>query len=144
MTIKLVSDSTCDLPLDRLVAHNVHLVPINIQFGSSSYQENIDLKADAFYKKIKQERVLPKTSQPSVGQFLAQYQQLIEANTEIISIHVTGQLSGTCQSAKLAAEKVADKAKVYVIDSLAGSAGLGWMVVAGSGRGCGAGSCRCW
>jgi DegV family protein with EDD domain len=57
------------------------------------------------------------------------YRSLAAETDEIISIHVTGKLSGTCQSARLAAETIADRVKVYVVDSEAGSAGLGWMLL---------------
>ena len=128
MTIRLVTDSTCDLPAGWVDAFQLTIVPINIQFGTASYQENLTLTADAFYDKISAENILPKTSQPAVGQFVETYQALSRETDEIISIHVTSKLSGTVQAAVQAATLVADRVKVTVIDSLAGSAGLGWLV----------------
>ena len=128
MTIKITTDSTCDLPLNLLETYQINIVPINIQFGNTSYKENISITPTDFYTQIEEDGILPTTSQPSVGEFIEMYTSLAGQTDEIISIHVTSKLSGTYQSAKLAAEAVADKVKVYPIDSLAGSAGLGWMV----------------
>ena len=129
MTIKLVTDSTCDLPPALIDRHEIQIVPINIQFGENSYQENVTISPDFFYRTISATGVLPKTSQPASGEFAAVYQSLANETDEIISIHVTGKLSGTCQSARLAAAAVADQVQVHVIDSEAGSAGLGWMLL---------------
>lgn len=128
MTIKLVTDSTCDLPPTLLNDLQIQVVPINIQFGAQTYKENLTITPDIFYQKIAENELLPKTSQPAVGEFVEMYSALAETADEILSIHLTSKLSGTYQSAKLSASIVANKVKVSVIDSLAGSAGLGWMV----------------
>lgn len=128
MTIKLVTDSTCDLPPTLLDDLQIQVIPINIQFGAKAYKENLTITPDIFYQKIAESNLLPKTSQPAVGEFVEMYIALAETADEILSIHLTSKLSGTYQSAKLAASIVANKVKVSVIDSLAGSAGLGWMV----------------
>jgi DegV family protein with EDD domain len=128
MTIKLVTDSTCDLPPTLLDDLQIQVIPINIQFGAKAYKENLTITPDIFYQKIAFSNLLPKTSQPAVGEFVEMYIALAETADEILSIHLTSKLSGTYQSAKLAASIVANKVKVSVIDSLAGSAGLGWMV----------------
>ncbi len=129
MTIKLVSDSTCDLPPDMMARYGINIVPINIQFGTETYKENITINAATFYDKVLQNNIFPQTSQPSVGEFAEVYTALAQETDEIISAHVGAKLSGTYQSAKLAAAQVADKVTVHVIDSMAGSAGLGWMMV---------------
>lgn len=128
MTIRLVTDSTCDLPAELAAQHQIYVVPINIQFGAVSYQENQTIGPAEFYRRIALDGLLPKTSQPSVGAFSAAYRSLADTATEILSIHVTAQLSGTYQSAVMAAAQLADRVKVTVIDSQAGSAGLGWML----------------
>jgi DegV family protein with EDD domain len=132
MTIKLVTDSTCDLPQHLIDALRIQVVPINIQFGATTYRENVTLSPDQFYHKVAVEGLLPQTSQPAVGDFVETYRNLAAnggAGADgILSIHLTSKLSGTYQSAKLAASMVRDQVKVTIIDSLAGSAGLGWMV----------------
>lgn len=132
MTIELVTDTTCDLPAAMREEHRIHFVPINIQFGAETYRENVTLSPDEFYRRIEEEGMLPQTSQPSVGEFADVYNALAGEGVEIISAHVTAKLSGTYQSACMAAERVAGAVKVHVLDSMAGSAGLGWMLVEAS------------
>ncbi len=129
MTIKLVSDSTCDLPQSMLAEHHINIVPVNIQFGAETYYENVSIFPDTFYRKVIDEGIFPQTSQPSVGQFTEMYLSLAGQPDPIISVHISSRLSGTYQSAILAARQVADKVTVHVIDSKASSGGLGWMMV---------------
>lgn len=127
MNIKIVSDTTCDLPPQMVKEYDITIVPINIQFGTESYQEGVDLDWDFFYRRIEETGILPTTSQPSIGAFAESYRRLAreEGAEAIISTHVTAKLSGTYQSAVQAAEEVKDEVKVYPHDSLAGSAALG-------------------
>ncbi len=130
MTIKLVSDSTCDLPASLIKKHNIHIVPISIHFGTEVFLENITIQPEAFYDKVLHGGVFPQTSQPSVGAFETMYRRLAQEQgvTDIISGHVGAKLSGTVQSATLAAKRVADTVTVHVVDSMAGSAGLGFLI----------------
>jgi DegV family protein with EDD domain len=125
--IRIVTDSTCDLPDEWMKEHNIHVVPIHIQFGTETFRDRETIDKATFYGRIAREGALPKTSQPPPGDFIEAYRKLAAEADEIISIHVTGKLSGTCASAKMAAESVADRIKVHVFDSLAGSSILGYM-----------------
>lgn len=130
MTIKLLSDSTCDLPPSLIEKYDIHIVPIVINFGTDAYLENVTIHANSFYDKVLGGGVFPKTSQPSVGEFEVAFLKLAEQGaTEIISAHVGAKLSGTFQSATLAAGRVADTVTVHVVNSMAGSSGLGWLMV---------------
>jgi len=130
MTISLVSDSTCDLPPDMFAQYGIHIVPINIQFGTETFYENVSIFPDTFYSKVVDEGIFPQTSQPSVGQFVEMYRSLAaEGVTDIISAHISSKLSGTVQSATIAAEQVAGTVNVHVVDSKAGSGGLGFMMI---------------
>lgn len=126
--IKIVTDTTCDLPLAWLSQYQLTVVPINIQFGLETFHEGQTIGPETFYQRIKMEGTLPTTSQPSVGEFSQIYQTLAADGSEILSIHVTSKLSGTWQSAMLAARQLQDRVKVSVVDSLTGSVGLGLMV----------------
>jgi DegV family protein with EDD domain len=127
--IKIVTDSTCDLPAELYTRHNITVVPINIQFGTETFQEGVNIDRCTFYQRIDETGKIPTTSQPSVGQFREVYQALIDGGaTEIISMHVTAKLSGTCRSAEMAAQEVSG-AKIHVFDSACGSAGLGFMAL---------------
>ena len=128
--IRLVTDSTCDLPEGQLAALNVSVVPINIHFATQEYQEGETLGYDEFFQKIEDLNIIPTTSQPSPGEFANTYRVLAQQGaTTILSLHVTSKLSGTVQSANLAASLVQGEVDVRVFDSLAGSAGTGFMIL---------------
>lgn len=125
--IRIVTDSTCDLPQELVDQYKIHVVPIPIQFGADTFLDGVTIDRPTFYERVEQDGVLPTTSQPPPNAFIEAYRKLAEQADEIISIHVTGKLSGTLNSAKMAAEAVADTIKVHVFDSWAGSGGLGFM-----------------
>jgi DegV family protein with EDD domain len=125
--VAIVADSTCDTPSDWPGRRRLHLVPIHIRFGDGLYREGIDIDEAAFYARVDAEHMIPKTSQPSPGDFADLYRQLSVDYDAVISMHVTGKLSGTYQSAALGAEIVSDTIPVYAFDSGCGSAGLGFM-----------------
>jgi DegV family protein with EDD domain len=128
--IKIATDSTHDLPPEILQQHEIAVVPINILFGTESYLDGITIDRTTFYRKIDELGVLPKTSQPSAGQFVEVYDRLAaEGATDIISLHVGAKLSGTVQSAEMAKQMVAGRVRVHPFDSGGGSAGLGFMVL---------------
>lgn len=131
--IKVVTDTTCDLLPEMAEEYDITIVPINIQFGTDSYQEGVSMDWDLFYRNIEETGVLPTTSQPSPGAFAEIYRRLAKEGADaIISTHVTSKLSGTYQSACDAANLVKDEVKVYAHDSLAGSAALGLACMEGS------------
>jgi DegV family protein with EDD domain len=128
--IKIVTDSTCDLPAQLYREHDITVVPINIQFGAKTFLDGVTIDGPTFYRTIKQSGYLPKTSQPSAGQFQEAYLRLADDGaTDILSIHVTARLSGTFQSAELARELVEGRVRIHPFDSACGSAGLGFMVL---------------
>lgn len=127
--IRIVTDSTCDLPEGQLAQLDVHVVPIHLFFGTEEYQEGVTLSYEAFFRKVDALGIVPKTSQPSPGDFVDVYRKLAgEGATTILSLHVTGKLSGTVRSAEMAADMVKDAVDVRVFDSLSGSAAIGFMV----------------
>jgi DegV family protein with EDD domain len=130
--IRIVTDTTCDLPADLLKQHRIVVVPINIQFGQDTYEEGISLSREEFYRKVDELNVIPMTSQPSLGQYIAAYGGLAsDPDTEaILSIHITSHLSGTYNAAVLAASQMPPgNPPITVFDSLSGSMGLGFMVL---------------
>lgn len=123
----IVADSTCDTPIDSPLRDSIHRIPIHIRFGQHSFREGVDIDEASFYARVDAEHHIPQTSQPSPGEFAELYRQLSKDFDAIISMHVTAKLSGTYQSAVLAAEMVKDAIPVYPFDSACGSAGLGFM-----------------
>jgi DegV family protein with EDD domain len=103
--IRIATDSTCDLPPGYFQDYDITVVPINIQFGTETYEDGVTIDRETFVRKIDEMGILPTTSQPSAGQFEQYYDKLREEGaTDIISLHVTSKLSGTYHSAILAQE----------------------------------------
>ncbi len=125
--IKIVTDSTADLSSEQTQRYGIKVVPITVSFGSDSYADGVDLDADQFYKKLISENILPKTSQPSPEAFRQAYDEIASEGDTILSIHVSGKLSGTLNSAELAS-KIA-KAEVIPIDTKTASQGIGLTVL---------------
>lgn len=127
--VGLVCDSTCDLGPEWLAEHDVVMVPLKVLFGDTTYLDWIDLTPEAFYEKLAASPILPKTSQPSPAEFAAVYAALAEQGCEeIVSIHLTAALSGTFESAMLAAS--GSKIPVRVVDTHTVSAGLAMTIQA--------------
>lgn len=128
MSIKLVTDSTTDLPPHLVGSNGITIAPISIQFGIDSYKEDVTITPSEFYNLVKQHKTLPKTSQPATGTLEQIYRTLATQADDIISIHISQKLSGTYQCARLAASNVTTNARVHVIDSKAGTGVVGWML----------------
>jgi len=125
--IALVTDSTCDLPAEILDKYQIEIVPLTVHFEEDTYYDKVDLESEEFYKMMESAAELPTTSQPSVGLFIDSYQKLSENYDQVISVHLSSALSGTCESARLAAAQV-ENLEVEIIDSKSTSSGLGLMV----------------
>ena len=131
MAIKIVTDSTADLPRGLCETLGISTVPLNVQFGETSYLDGIDIQAEEFFSMLATSDKLPTTSQPSPGTFLDHYSNLIGDGHDIVSIHVSGKLSQTVNSAEIAKAKIeGSKSSITVIDSNQCSAGLGLIAIA--------------
>lgn len=128
MTVKVVTDSTCDLPRDIAEALGITVVPLLVHFGGVSYRDGVDMTPSAFFLKLAGASALPTTSQPSGGQFANAYQALTKDTDEILSIHISAKLSGTYNSALIGRQAVEGSCRIEVIDSLQVSMGLGLIV----------------
>lgn len=130
--IRIVTDSTADIPLALRQELNIEMVPLKIHFGDEEYLDTVTLQSAEFYPKLTSSPHFPKTSQPSPAEFLDLYQRLLEEpDTEVISIHLASALSGTYQSAHLACTMLEDfPSKVHVVDSCSASYGIGALAVA--------------
>jgi len=130
MTVKVVTDSSCDIPPEVARKLSITVVPLYIQFGGKIYRDGIDLDADKLYHELAHGKEIPKTSVPPPGDFLKIYSNLTTETDEIISIHLSSGYSGTYNAASLAKDYVKDKCCVEVIDSNSVSVGLGLTVIA--------------
>ena len=125
--LHIVTDGAADLPPGWEQEFNIHVIPINIQFGDKTYLQFVDMGFDDFYRKIEETKTIPKTSQPSPHQFSEFYQKIAKPGETILSLHVTSKLSGTYASAVIAAEELKDKYNIVPYDTAGGSMGIGFM-----------------
>jgi DegV family protein with EDD domain len=128
--IRIVTDSTSDIPLELREALGIEMVPLKVHFGEETYLDSITMDSATFYRKLSQASKLPTTSQPSPVDFLDVYSRLSsEPDTRILSIHLAAALSGTYQSANLAKSMLEDKADISLMDSRTASFGIGMLAV---------------
>jgi DegV family protein with EDD domain len=120
-------DGAGDIPVDWISEYDVHIIPINIHFENNIFLQGIDLSNDDFYQIANKSGIIPKTSQPTPQQFIEFYNQIANTSDTVISIHVTSRLSGTYNSAVMAAHELKNKLKIIPFDSGAGSAAMGFM-----------------
>ncbi len=126
--IGLVTDSTCDLPQELIDAHGIHVVPLSVIFGDENFLDGVTITPDQFFQRLRASKIHPSTSQPAPGDFANVYRQLLEQCDQIISIHISSDLSGTYQSAQVARDMFPD-ADISLVDTKAASVGLGWVVL---------------
>jgi DegV family protein with EDD domain len=126
--IKIVTDSTSNLPPQTLKELDIRQVPISIQFGEESYDEGINIDRPLFYRKIEELGIIPTTSQPNPAAFARHYQELSDQGHDILVITLTSHHSGTFQSAQMA-QAMVPQAKVTLFDSLNISLATGWMII---------------
>jgi DegV family protein with EDD domain len=130
MSIAIVTDSTADLPKDVVEKHGITVVPLNVRFGMEEFKDGIDIDNDEFYRRLQIESELPTTSQPSLGDFIEVYRSLIAEHDGIVSIHISGKLSQTINSAVQGARDVdSDGEKIKPIDTGQATIPLGLIVI---------------
>jgi DegV family protein with EDD domain len=128
--VRIVTDSTADLPPELRERYGIVTVPLTIQFGTDVYKDGIDLTPEEFFAKQEAGPPYPTTAQPPVGWFEDAYRQLkAEGATAICAIIFSSKLSGTYNSAVLAAQSVADEIPIEVIDTQSASMGVGYLAV---------------
>jgi DegV family protein with EDD domain len=126
--VKIVTDSDANLPPEFIAEHDVHVVPIQIHIDGKDYKEGVDLSNQEFIELIETAQSHPTTSQPSSGQFYSTYLPLVSDGHSVVSIHVSGELSGTVQSAQSSLE-LFPSADIHVVDSRSVSLGQGLVVL---------------
>ncbi|MGI5921902.1 MAG: DegV family protein [Syntrophomonadaceae bacterium] len=127
MGIKIVSDNCCDLPDQLLHKYNIQLACLPVRFGNRQYEYG-GISNDEFYKMMATSPELPKTSQPSVDNFINIYSQSLEDGSEVIALHMSSALSGTLQGAQIAASML-DNPRLHVVDTRKASTGQGLIVL---------------
>lgn len=128
MALRIVTDSTSDLSPAVRREYGIETVPLTVHFGPESFKEEVEMSHDQFWAKLKSSPHHPKTAQPSPGDFMEVYQKLHGQGDEILSIHISGALSGTLSSASIAAQMMPE-AKITLVDTKSVSLGLGMLAI---------------
>ncbi len=130
MEVQVFTDSTCDIPRGLAKELGIRIVPIHIRFGDKTYQDNVDISAEEFYRLLEESSHHPATAQPNPEDFLAAFSERCEGSMGIVCINISSRISGTYDSAVAAMKKLENRCPVTVIDSGLNSAGLGLVVMA--------------
>jgi DegV family protein with EDD domain len=136
MTVRIVTDSSCDLTDAQAAEHGIEVVPLTIRFGDEEFEDRTQLTVEEFYDKLGSAEVLPETAAPAPGKFEAAFRRQADAGaTAVVCINLSSGLSATMQSARNAANALEDYLPVHVIDSRSITSGLGTQVVAAAKAG---------
>ncbi|MDP9346752.1 MAG: DegV family EDD domain-containing protein, partial [Actinomycetota bacterium] len=133
MTVAVVTDSTSYLPLELVAAHHIDEVSLYVSDGAGQRRESDITDYVAFYDGLRAATSLPTTSQPSIGDFLTVYEPFAEAGRDIVSVHLSGGISGTVESARQAAAELAERhpgRRAEVVDTRLACGALGASVLA--------------
>jgi fatty acid kinase fatty acid binding subunit len=131
MSVAVVSDTCHYLPAELVAEHDIRLVSLYVHMQDETTRESDITSYDDYYERLRDLTALPTTSQPSIGDFLAVYEPLLDEGRDIVSIHLAGGMSGTVRSAEQAREQLGDQAeRVYVVDSASACGGQGLVVLA--------------
>jgi DegV family protein with EDD domain len=135
MTVKIVTDSSCDLP-DALVSElGIEVVPLKIRFGTEELVDRVDLSSSEFWARCSTSAELPSTAAPAPGAFEEVFRTAAAAGAEgVVCVNLSSKLSATGESAQAAARAVADVVPVKVVDSLSVTLGLGMIAVESARR----------
>jgi DegV family protein with EDD domain len=131
MAVTIVSDTCHYLPQSLLAEHGIREVSLYVHFDDQAQRESDITDYTAYYERLRTAPELPTTSQPSIGDFLAVYEPIIEAGDEIVSVHLAAGMSGTVSAAEQAREQLGDRAeRVHVVDSATACGGQGLVILA--------------
>lgn len=127
MSIRIITDSTSDIPLDRQEELGIDIVSLSVLFGEEEYLDGVNLSKKEFYQKLSQCEKLPTTAQVNPERFTEVFGKYIDSGDEVVGIFISSKLSGTFQSAEIA-KNMLNTDKIYLIDSLSATFGLALLV----------------
>src|SRR4030042_5343244 len=130
--LKIVIDSAGEIPDEWRREFDIHVIPVNIHIENKTYLHGVELSDEEFYRIVDKTGIIPKTSQPSPQQFIEFYKRIAQAEDTILSLHISSKLSGTFNSAVLAARELKNVLNVIPYDSEAGSVAIGFIFKANS------------
>ena len=130
MSVKVVTDSTSDMPRDLAAQYGITVIPQKVIFGTEELRDGVDIGGDEFYRRVSGSATLPTTSQASAGEFKELYESIAEGADGIVSVHVSGALSGTVNSARSGGDQAEISCPVEVVDSTQAGMGTGLIAIA--------------
>jgi len=125
--LKIVTDGATDMPLGWESEFQINVIPLKIRFGEETYVQGVDVTNQTFYGLVNAKKQIPQTSLPSPYQIAEFYRKIANKDDTILSIHISSKLSGTFAAVQMAVKEISHEFKVIAIDSLAGSAAVGFM-----------------
>ncbi len=126
--VAIVADSSADLADPILDRHRIALVPLQVMFGETTFQDRLGLKPAEFYRRLRESKTLPTTSQPTPAEFVRVFRSAAAEADEVVAVLLSGALSGTVQAAQ-AAIRAAGLSQIHVVDSHSASLGLGLLAL---------------
>jgi DegV family protein with EDD domain len=134
MPVAVVTDSTAYLPAEMVSRYGMTVIPLYVVFPDRTVRETEITDYPAFFEELRGADELPKTSQPSIGDFVAAYEPLLARGDEVVSIHISGGISGTVETGRQAAEQLERDGKggerIRIVDSATAAGGLGFVALA--------------
>ena len=126
----VVTDSVADLPAEAIESLDIHMVPLRVHFGEHNYLDKVALSPEEFVEELVRNPLHPTTSQPPAGDFRRQFEFLSSHFEGVVSVNVTSKVSGTCNAARTAADRMQSAAgRIHVLDSMSASIGEGLVVM---------------
>jgi DegV family protein with EDD domain len=125
--LHIITDSTADMPESWLEKFGIHVMPLNLIFGEQSYKDGIEIGKKDFYEKVESFGSIPKTSCPSPQEWINLVRKIANPKDTILTFHLSSKLSGSFNSARVAAEEIKDEFNLIPFDTQSGSTTVGYM-----------------
>lgn len=126
--VKILTDSTNDLPLDVIKKLDIEVIPLYVNFGDESLKDGVDIKTEELYKRVSSNGVLPKTAAITIGDFETVFKKYLDMGYELVYTGISGAMSSTLNNARIAIENLDAQDKAYAIDSKNLSTGIGLLL----------------
>lgn len=127
MAVRIITDSTCDIPVAEGERLGIDIVPLKVLFGEREYVDGVDLSNQEFYSMLRSSDKLPSTVQVNPDGFAALFRRYVDAGDEVLGLFISAELSGTFQSARIAGEMISSD-RIHLVDSRNVSFGLAVLV----------------
>jgi len=125
--LRIVTDGATDMPASWAEEFEIEIIPLRIRFGEETYIQGVDVSNESFYDLVNRKQQIPQTSLPSPFQIAEFYRSIANQEDTVLSIHISSKLSGTFSAVQMAVEEIGAELNIIAIDSLAGSAAVGFM-----------------